>query len=194
MFNEGVVPWDSAHHDYRYSNDAPNGSLMHRNAMFNSIARDQEVFLAHVTYSLETIVNNRMLHPSAGCLVGSVYCTPVTAYQGKLRLHNLGAYYYLHEAKMANPQATADPDILLIRARKKDPNRFSLEGVNYLRLGMVHYSTYKNNQHAADSFTENSGIKKNSICRSAVRELLLRHSQFTQLSCTKCRKGNRLPK
>lgn len=144
--------WDTVHHDYSNWDSAPNSGLVYQNSLFDMIRGDEPVTLAHVTLSLDAIIAEGSIYPSAGCLVGSVYCTPAFRDGSRLRLHNLGAYYYLREARQsgftrgvggaAGPVA-AEPRILLIEvSRPKDVGR-ALEGVNYLRMGDLHFKCFE---------------------------------------------------
>ena len=81
-------------------NETPNGSLLLDNTFFNDLKSKDTVYLAHVTPNLHNIQENHILYPSAGCLVGSVYCTPLTKQNGKLRMHNLGDFVFDKEAPL----------------------------------------------------------------------------------------------
>lgn len=76
----------------------PNGHLLRRNALFDSLAAGGKLHLLHVTHALEKISQDGVLYPSGGCLVGSIYCAPLTATGHGFRPHNLGSYVLTREA------------------------------------------------------------------------------------------------
>src|SRR5882757_10520806 len=69
--------------------------------MFDLIRSDGKVSLLHVTHAFDEIAARGILYPSGGCLVGSVYGTPLTPEADTYRMHNLGRYILEHEAAMA---------------------------------------------------------------------------------------------
>ena len=145
--------WQQAHHDYRVWDGAPNSQLFHENSMFDLIGQRDTVYLAHVTQSLEKIIEEGLVHPSAGCLVGSVYAVPVLEGSNGLRLHNLGAYYFLKEARFskfgAKKSSSDEPDVLVMKVNRSSREITSLEGINYLRMGEVHFSGFNSLKHLA---------------------------------------------
>ena len=142
--------WEQCHHDYSTWDTGPNSHLMFQNSLFDFIRDPETVYLAHVTVSLEKIVEERALYPSAGCLVGSVYCVPAFAHgdDGTLRLHNLGSYYFLKEAPLAltatdvAQQPGRQPEIVLIEIKRGNFG-YEIEGVNYLRMGQMHFDFFR---------------------------------------------------
>ncbi len=146
-----MLEWGEAHHDYSIWDTAANAGLVFNNTLFDAIRRPGSVWLAHVTLSLREIIDEGCIYPSAGCLVGSVYCAPAFPIgEKKLRLHNLGAYYFLREAVLsqreknlsAEQKSALTPRILLVELVRPAHQGRAVEGVNYLRLGKLHFDYY----------------------------------------------------
>ncbi|MFM8333306.1 MAG: hypothetical protein ACKN9T_16635 [Candidatus Methylumidiphilus sp.] len=115
--------------------------------MFDMIRNYKDVYLAHITANLDEIISCGYVYPSAGCLVGSVYCVPAFYNEktNELRLHNLGSYYYTKEIPAAlrhPPKVQANPEILIIKASRTTKNGYAVEGVNYLRMGAIHFKAF----------------------------------------------------
>ncbi|MEV4561254.1 hypothetical protein AB0K51_30290, partial [Kitasatospora sp. NPDC049285] len=123
----------------------PNGHLLRRNALFDALASGGKLHLLHVTHALEKISQDGVLYPSGGCLVGSIYCAPLTATNCGFRPHNLGSYVLTREApaflaKIGQPDHAPTP---LIFELNLPPQAYSgLAGVDYLRLGSIHLAIY----------------------------------------------------
>jgi hypothetical protein len=140
--------WEACHHDYSTWDTGPNSHLMFQNSVFDFIRDGRTIHLAHVTAALDDILRDGALFPSAGCLVGSVYCVPALRTDGDdFRLHNLGGYYYLREVPLAldgkptGANAKSQPSILLIEV-ERGASGYEIEGVNYLRMGKVHFDIF----------------------------------------------------
>lgn len=143
--------WQHCHHDYSTWDSGVNSPLVYSNNMFDVLRKGREVYLAHITGTLDGIVEGGAIYPSAGCLVGSIYCTPAfkIAPSGQLKLHNLGSYYYLKEIPIAlkkPPALNKSPQILIIKITRDSENGYSVEGVNYLRMGHIHYELFDDDQ------------------------------------------------
>ena len=82
----------------RVSSDSLHGKLLIKNSFFDAIKNNNKIYLAHATPNLHNILDNNDIYPSGGCLVGSIYCTPIFKEDGKLRVHNLGKYIFENEA------------------------------------------------------------------------------------------------
>ncbi|WP_130799979.1 hypothetical protein [Streptomyces otsuchiensis] len=125
---------------------APNGALLHDNALFSALRSDRTLHLLHVTNALEEINGQGVLYPSGGCLVGSVYCAPLTdAGGGEFRMHNLGHHILTREApesaaRAGRPEQSATP--LIIEVTVPDHGYRGLAGIDYLRLGTIHLELY----------------------------------------------------
>ncbi|WP_030459002.1 hypothetical protein [Kitasatospora sp. NRRL B-11411] len=123
----------------------PNGHLLRRNNLFDSLAAGGKLHLLHVTHALEKISKDGSLYPSGGCLVGSIYCAPLTAADQGWRPHNLGSYILTREApaflaKIGRPDHQPTP---LIFELDLTPQAYQgLAGVDYLRLGSIHLAIY----------------------------------------------------
>ncbi|MFC4035865.1 hypothetical protein ACFO3J_31000 [Streptomyces polygonati] len=129
----------------RLARDTPNGGLLRGNALFDSLRTDRTVHLLHVTHALERISERGVLHPSGGCLVGSVYCTPLTPAGSGFRMHNLGAYVLREEAPAFLARAGAPgrtPTPLIFEIHLPDQAYRGLAGIDYLRLGSIHLRIY----------------------------------------------------
>ncbi|WP_240152227.1 hypothetical protein [Streptomyces mobaraensis] len=111
----------------------PNGHLLNvdGNAMLTTLTSGRPIHLMHTTPALDAIRTTGELHGAAGCLVGALYCAPLTPTAAGLRPHNLGAY--LLETK-------TDTRTLVLEIRPERPSR--AKGLNYLRLGGIHLNTY----------------------------------------------------
>ncbi|MER5625862.1 hypothetical protein [Streptosporangium sp. NPDC002544] len=122
--------------DWRHhlEHDTPNGWLLRPdgNAMLRTLTSRQPIYLMHMTRALEAIRTSGQVSPSAGCLVGALYCAPLTAEPDGLRPHNLGAY--LLETKRGTQQP------LVIEIPRDTP--MPAKGLDYLRLGGIHLRTY----------------------------------------------------
>lgn len=141
------MSWGIAHRQYDVSY-GPNAHLIHANSFFAQARRSRSVYLVHITHAYDEICASGALYASGGCLVGSVYCTPAIPDGGRLRLHNLGAYYYHHEAPAAWRASGGDtnnsvPRAFIIEVESEHLATRLLEGVNYLNLGAVHLDIYQ---------------------------------------------------
>lgn len=144
--------WDHAHTDYsprRHPRPAPrglaeneatwrsrleetpNGWLLGAGSLLETLASGRPIYLMHTTTYLEAIRASRQLYQAAGCLVGALYCAPLTGEAAGLRPHNLGAW--LLETK-------TDTRTVVFEVIPNGP--VTAKGVDYLRLGDVHLRTY----------------------------------------------------
>lgn len=134
-------PFDSDMGWFHYlSNKTPNGDILRNNVLYN-IAQNDKVYLAHVTTNFDSICESGRLLSSSGCLVGSVYCTPVIKEGKKLRLHNLGEYIFFEETKKFGKNHK-NTSLLLIELKLPESFNNSPVGIDYLKLGMVHFSVF----------------------------------------------------
>jgi hypothetical protein len=131
--------------DVRMATGTPNGGLLAHNRMFEMLRADERVSLLHVTHALEEITERGVLYPSGGCLVGSVYCTPLAKSGDGYRVHNLGSYVLTREAPLAgrNGHALAAPTPLVIDIRLPASAFRGVVGIDYLRLGTIHLGIYQ---------------------------------------------------
>ncbi|MFK0194250.1 hypothetical protein [Kitasatospora sp. NPDC090308] len=123
----------------------PNGHLLRRNALFDSLAAGGKLHLLHVTHALEKISRDGVLYPSGGCLVGSIYCAPLTATGSGFRPHNLGSYVLTREAPAFLAKigrADHQPTPLVFELDLPPQAYQGLAGVDYLRLGSIHLAIY----------------------------------------------------
>jgi len=137
-------------------NNAPNGSLLTDNSFFKCLKKNT-VFLAHITPNLHNILEQNNLYPSSGCLVGSIYCVPISDEDGKLRIYNLGEYVFKKEMpRFLGKQAADSGNILIIKLNMPDVGKNNLIGVDYLRLGNIHFDTYHQLEYLLSSQERNS--------------------------------------
>ncbi|MFJ1932585.1 hypothetical protein ACIOGZ_07895 [Kitasatospora sp. NPDC088160] len=119
--------------DWRqYLETTPNGWLLRHNALTAALVSGRPLNLLHTTRGLDAIQAGRQLHVSSGCLVGALYCSPLTAEREGLRPHNLGAY--LMETKPSTRP-------LIFEVTPDAPIRPL--GVDYLHLGAIHLRIYR---------------------------------------------------
>ncbi|MEU6331542.1 hypothetical protein ABZ851_30325 [Streptomyces sp. NPDC047049] len=128
---ESADDWLTAHRR------APNGHLLEvsDNAMLASLTSGRPVHLMHTTLALDAIRATGELHGAAGCLVGALYCAPLTETTDGLRPHNLGSY--LLETK-------TDTKTVVLEICPEQPA--PAKGLNYLRLGGIHLDTYQDHR------------------------------------------------
>ncbi|WP_433426396.1 hypothetical protein ACQP1V_42820 (plasmid) [Microtetraspora malaysiensis] len=144
--------WDYAHTDFAAPTDrpapaglaasesdwrsyletqTPNGWLLRDNAMLQALTSGRPIYLMHTTRALDMIRTTGQLCASAGCLVGALYCAPLTVEAAGFRPHNLGAY-------LLETKPDAQPLVFEITPQTPIP----LKGLDYLRLGGIHLRTY----------------------------------------------------
>ncbi|MFK0233474.1 hypothetical protein [Streptomyces vinaceus] len=145
----------------------PNGRLLRDNALFRALSGDGKLHLLHVTHALEQISEHGTLYPSGGCLVGSVYCAPLTTTERGFRMHNLGEYILTKEApafsaKAMTPKRTPTPLIFEVTL---PPQAYrGLAGVDYLRLGSIHLQIYSRLEYLL-SKTERHQLRETTVSR-----------------------------
>ncbi|MFJ1816813.1 hypothetical protein [Streptomyces sp. NPDC088139] len=124
---ESTDDWLTDHHG------APNGHLLatDANQMLSSLTSGQPIHLMHTTPYLDAIRSTGELHGAAGCLVGALYCAPLTATAEGLRPHNLGSYLL---------RTKPDTRTLVFEVRPEAPA--PAKGLDYLGLGGIHLDTY----------------------------------------------------
>lgn len=122
---------------------SPNGHLLTKNAFFDSM-NDNVIWLAHVTSSLDKIQESGSLHPSGGCLVGSIYSVPAYHQENdQFKMHNLGEWIYLKEAPIAIGESDlANLDVLLFKIDRTNSQSARPIGIDYTRLGQFHFENY----------------------------------------------------
>lgn len=112
----------------------------------------EDIYLLHVTTEsrYKDILKSGNIYPSGGCLVGSIYCTPLLKIdENKWRIHNLGAYYYNVEIPKSIDTNEFENHLeqqvgIIFKIKIKYKNSSSLLGINYLKLGNIHYNIYQN--------------------------------------------------
>ncbi|WP_371647998.1 MULTISPECIES: hypothetical protein [unclassified Streptomyces] len=123
--------------DWRHylERSTPNGWLIRHNAMTEALVSGQPMYLLHTTKDIDAIRTSRELHVSTGCLVGALYCSPLTSEPKGLRPHNLGAYLMRTKPSTTPMVFEVTPDAPI---RPK--------GLDYLHLGAIHLRTYRRYQ------------------------------------------------
>jgi len=155
FFDSALIPSASDHTvplvaktaawDRRLAEDTPNGHLLRQNALFEALSGNGKLHLLHVTHALEEISQQGVLYPSGGCLVGSIYCAPLTPTDRGLRMHNLGSYVLTKEAPaILSKLGVTDrvPTPLIFEIDTPPQVYRGLAGVDYLRLGLIHLRIY----------------------------------------------------
>ena len=122
---------------------SPNGHLLVKNAFFDSM-NDNVTWLAHVTSSLDKIQESGSLHPSGGCLVGSIYSVPAYHQENdQFKMHNLGEWIYLKEAPIAIDKSDlSNLDVLLFKIEQPSNQNARPIGIDYTKLGQFHFENY----------------------------------------------------
>ncbi|MEK7078118.1 MAG: hypothetical protein AAB911_00975 [Patescibacteria group bacterium] len=123
-----------------FIDETPNGTILQKNVLYDT-ARNHKVYLAHITRSFDSIQESGKILSSSGCLVGSIYCTPIIQEGTKLRLHNLGEYIFSKEAPKFSENKK---DVALLLVELEFPHSSSIHpvGIDYLKLGQVHFSVF----------------------------------------------------
>lgn len=146
----------------------PNGALLRENALFDALGGSSKLHLLHVTHALEEISEHGVLYPSGGCLVGSIYCAPLTATDSGFRVHNLGRYILTREApaftaRMSTRGRTPTPLIFELTAPSHSYR--GLAGIDYLRLGTIHLQIYTHLEYLL-SKTERHHLREAIVSRT----------------------------
>ncbi|MEW1700829.1 hypothetical protein [Streptomyces sp. NPDC091278] len=123
--------------DWRHhlEHSAPNGWLIRNSAMTEALTSGKPMHLLHTTKNIDAIRTSRQLHVSTGCLVGALYCSPLTSQRQGLRPHNLGTY-------LMRTKPTTTPIVLEVVPDAPIPPR----GIDYLQLGAIHLRIYERYQ------------------------------------------------
>ncbi|MFG3199835.1 hypothetical protein ACGFYT_27300 [Streptomyces sp. NPDC048208] len=119
--------------DWRHhlEHSTPNGWLIKHNAMTEALASGKPMHLLHTTKGINAIRTSGQIHVSTGCLVGALYCSPLTNQREGLRPHNLGAYL------MRTKPSTTPMVFEVVPDAPIQP-----KGVDYLHLGAIHLRTF----------------------------------------------------
>lgn len=122
---------------------SPNGQLLIDNCFFSELKK-KEVNLLHITTKLKEILSAKSLYSSGGCLIGSIYCTPLYSGDGQLHLSNLGDYLINHESRMALEESPDKQAVtpLIVKVKNTKHCNPSILGVNYMKLGNIHFDIY----------------------------------------------------
>lgn len=146
-----------------------NGNLLINNSFFKTLENNKKIFLAHITPKLSQIITHRSIQPSGGCLVGSIYCTQLFK-EGKIfRIHNLGRYILNKEAPWLLNRTSGSLGSLIIEIDLKGNKSHNLKGIDYLRLGEIHFDKYKKLEHLL-SYRERKNLEK--ICTDRIKKSL----------------------
>ena len=166
MYNEQTIQtlWNRAHIDYSLGelsifSDNSNiafvskllkkhsidPSLYARSMELQNIAHYNNIYLAHFSDSIKDIQNTGKIFSSAGCLVGSIYCTRVIKEKTSMHLSDLGTYLANYEipkslnALSGKEEKPSECILFSIKSACINPM-----GINYLDLGDIHYEIFEN--------------------------------------------------
>lgn len=129
--------------------NSPNGQLYYHSAFLKDLANNKKLFLGHITFQLDEIIKSKHLYSSGGCLIGSMYCFPFSKTgASEYRFHNLGEYILCEEAAGRNKKA---PDVILFEINLSAQSHGNLLGVNYLKLGEIHYDLFSDLEYLLSS-------------------------------------------
>ncbi|MEK7163046.1 MAG: hypothetical protein AAB696_02030 [Patescibacteria group bacterium] len=149
--------------------ESKNGKLLIENSFFKTLKNDKKIYLAHITPKLKNIIKDNNIQPSGGCLVGSIYCTQLFNENKKLRMHNLGKYILEEEAPRILNGDKFLLEILVIEIDLQKKIKNNLKGIDYLRLGEIHFDIYKQLEYLL-SHKERNSIEK--ICEDRIKKSL----------------------
>lgn len=142
-----------------------NGKLLTDNSFFHCLKTDKKIYLAHTTPNLKDVLQNNNFHSSGGCLVGAIYCTPLVKDGGGLRMHNLGKYIFEKEApRLLNSDKPNSLGIIVFEIDLRNATKNNLIGIDYLRLGKIHFNIYKELEYLLSS-KERHDLEEISISR-----------------------------
>ena len=120
---------------------SPYGHLLADNTFLKTIRTNPKLYFLHCTTSLDTVLEQKRLYASTGCLVGSIYCAAMQQVGSGLLVHNLGSYIFEHEIPRtlkAKGYADRSPSALVIEAQLSITAQGKAVGIDYLNLGSVH--------------------------------------------------------
>ncbi|MFE2599612.1 hypothetical protein ACFXCZ_24470 [Streptomyces sp. NPDC059396] len=172
-FAEQTAAWHA-----RLTQTAPNGGLLGDNAMFESLRGKGTLHLLHVTQSFDRIARHGTLRPSGGCLVGSLYCAPLTPTAEGLRMHNLAEYILTKEAPASvarSPFSGRAVTPLVLEITMPQRGYRGLVGTDYLRLGSIHLRNYRDRENLL-------GPKEQHVLREAVVSRVKNSADFLSLA------------
>ncbi|EKE05910.1 MAG: hypothetical protein ACD_19C00150G0002 [uncultured bacterium] len=143
----------------------PNGHILLKNNFFDSLKGEKKMYLAHTTSNLKKVIESKALYSSAGCLVGSIYCSQLTKEANNFRMHNLSSYIHNNEVQKFTDEKSTSVDTLIIEVNMDKDSNNNLIGVDYLRLGDIHFSIYKHLEYllSCNERAELSNILTNHI-------------------------------
>ncbi|MGR6924205.1 hypothetical protein ACU635_58930 [[Actinomadura] parvosata] len=143
----------------------PNGWLLRSGSLLETLASGRPIYLMHTTTYLDAIRANRHLYQAAGCLVGALYCAPLTREPDGLRPHNLGAW-------LLKTKPHTRTIVFEVACDRPVPAK----GIDYLRLGGVHLRTYLDHR-AVLTTAEDDQLRRAAVQRvrraASVLDLLL---------------------
>lgn len=109
---------------------------------YKDLFKPGKQYFLHLTNSkgYTKIMRSKKLMPSGGCLVGSLYCTPLFKERDRFRLHNLGAYLYAKEMPKGSDNKPVKGFIIELNITHRELIPI---GINYLKLGKLHNVLYE---------------------------------------------------
>lgn len=138
-----------------------NGKLLIKNSFFDILKNSSKIHLFHITPNLEKIIENGIIYSSGGCLVGSIYSTPLFPINGVFRTHNLGEYIFKKEAPRASylKEKNIQSSIIIIEVDLPSRTHDNIIGIDYTKLGNVHLAIYKSLEYLL-SFRERTILQE----------------------------------
>ncbi|MEK7651475.1 MAG: hypothetical protein AAB377_03035 [Patescibacteria group bacterium] len=142
-------------------NHTPNGKLLVKNSFFDSLKNSSKMYLFHVTPNLKKIIDSGVIYSSGGCLVGSIYATPLSLINGSFKAHNLGEYIFKKEASRASylKGKNNKSSIIIIEVDLPLRAHDNIIGIDYIKLGGVHLAIYKDLEYLL-SFRERTVLQE----------------------------------
>ena len=101
-----------------------------------------KIYLFHATNdtAFKNIIQDKTVYSSGGCMLGGLYCVPMYMEDNnKLRLHNLGAYYFKKEIPMMKNDlhSCVKPKGLIFEI---ECSNVKINGINYLDFGKLNFA------------------------------------------------------
>ncbi|MFA4954047.1 MAG: hypothetical protein WC641_01920 [Patescibacteria group bacterium] len=129
--------------------ESPNGSLYYHSEFLDDLANNRKFYLGHITFQLDDILKSGIIYSSGGCLVGSTYCFPFTKTgDSEYRFHNLGEYIFREETAGRGKKS---PEVLLFEIDLAAQSHGNLLGLDYLKLGEIHYDIFSELEYLLSS-------------------------------------------
>lgn len=168
--------------------ETPNGKLLLKNSLFDALKNSSKIYLFHVTPNLRKILESGTIYSSGGCLVGSIYATPLFPENGLLKTHNLGQYIFKKEAPKTSylKEKRKKSSIIIIEVDLPPRAHDNLIGIDYIKLGGVHLAIYKELEYLL-SYRERIVLQE--ILLNKIKQSLCLFNFINHISDKKCEDG-----